>query len=668
MMVMHSQLILLLLLSAVVLDPYAYGHSVVDIEEVQAAEYLEQNRNDDEIVVPNHHQSEYDINHEENHIDLVADSSVYDVGSNSEVISEAESELAEAVALEVASEVAAALASGESGASEAVEVENRGDEDFVQELEEEKRDEVVEVGASEQRRVENAVEDPEQTELRHEERGKDEVSIQLDEELHLSVEDMGDNAQLLTEGVIAIGREIRPDGEDVHSFDEVSLDGSLNHIISEILLGDINRDATVSHEKLRDEEARETGPGVTVTPTTAPDPSAAHEETLEEIPSVATVELQAQDSAVDELGQDAAKAANFVQEELSDADKANRRVANQYLTMYRAYMGRGTADKALKELGKAINRAPSYAEPYVLRADLLLHSGDFKGAVLDHLRVVELTRGGNATSFEQSQTICEHMLALGRVADVKPLLGMLHSANVSSQRSGLLYADVLLQTGQESAALEVYERYPMDLSSAAAVLKMSRLYESVARIAEAERIMLDARAGGLLDGAVVGDFYSRVNHTAEAIRYFAAEFETSNSTTHLLTLGRLYERLGDVVHAAEYFEEALARGEVDPNMRVFFARHDEFSGNFTSHTPGLEILQRVAGKGGAQRHRWCVQRWAQLPRTPDGSKPAGDSMRGLRSLGSKQQQVEAAVAGVEGMSEFERLQGELGVEEEEEMI
>jgi hypothetical protein len=91
-----------------------------------------------------------------------------------------------------------------------------------------------------------------------------------------------------------------------------------------------------------------------------------------------------------------------------------------------------------------------------------------------------------------------------------------------------------------------------------------------------------------------------------------------------------------------YYESALEAGHVTKEMRQFFAQHDnvtvlvDSSGSSNEDDDQLRryILRKVAKRGGGYRHRWLIRQWAFQPRLVASERPAGESMRQVKSLGS----------------------------------
>jgi tetratricopeptide (TPR) repeat protein len=162
-------------------------------------------------------------------------------------------------------------------------------------------------------------------------------------------------------------------------------------------------------------------------------------------------------------------------------DFANQRVANQYIIMCRAYLSRGAIDKAIKELQKAIHRAPRYIEPYFMRGSLFMESNELQPAVEDFLQVLHLSEGQNTTSLAHAVAICKQMYKSRQFDVVVAPLSVLHTYNTSDEEVGRLYANTLLQLEQQVAALYVLEKYPLDLSTKEAMLKMASIYENANR-------------------------------------------------------------------------------------------------------------------------------------------------------------------------------------------
>ena len=82
---------------------------------------------------------------------------------------------------------------------------------------------------------------------------------------------------------------------------------------------------------------------------------------------------------------------------LTKADANARKVAQQYMLMATAYKSRGDVEQAMKQLGKAVKKAPHFADPYLLRGHLHRQAGDLSAAGSDYLDCFRRLDGPNAT-------------------------------------------------------------------------------------------------------------------------------------------------------------------------------------------------------------------------------------------------------------------------------
>ena len=190
--------------------------------------------------------------------------------------------------------------------------------------------------------------------------------------------------------------------------------------------------------------------------------------------------------------------------ELSAAEKANIRVANQYITMCRAYLSRQVIEKALKELSKAINRAPSYIEPYFLRAEIYTEINELPASLDDFMTVIRLSGGRNSSAVEQAISLCTSLFYQQQYEVIETPLSALHSIQPSDAVLGQLYGSTLLALGQELQALSVLELYPMEISSHQEAVFFAELYEKVERYSDAERILLQAMEKSLINKVDLG--------------------------------------------------------------------------------------------------------------------------------------------------------------------
>lgn len=167
--------------------------------------------------------------------------------------------------------------------------------------------------------------------------------------------------------------------------------------------------------------------------------------------------------------------------EISPAEQVNRKAADKYIIMANAFLKRGSTDGALKELKKAINRAPNYADPYFIRGSIYVQMNDYLSALSDFISALDLAGGAHDSAFEYALEICNYLHGIEEYAAIVPALGVLHSYDVFDESLGRLYADTLLQTGDSLGALAVLEKYPLDVSTRDSAMLMASLYETAGR-------------------------------------------------------------------------------------------------------------------------------------------------------------------------------------------
>ena len=168
--------------------------------------------------------------------------------------------------------------------------------------------------------------------------------------------------------------------------------------------------------------------------------------------------------------------------DISPTEQVNRKAADKYIIMANAFLKRGSTDGALKELKKAINRAPNYAEPYFIRGSIYVQMNDYPNALSDFISATELAGGAHDSAFEYALEICNYFHNTGEYAAIVSALGVLHAFDVFDEPLGRLYADTLIQTGDSIGALAVLEQYPLDVSTRDSAMLMAKLYESAGRL------------------------------------------------------------------------------------------------------------------------------------------------------------------------------------------
>jgi tetratricopeptide (TPR) repeat protein len=143
---------------------------------------------------------------------------------------------------------------------------------------------------------------------------------------------------------------------------------------------------------------------------------------------------------------------------LSEEEIAARNVADQFVIIAAAYTKKADYAQALKQLGKAIKRAPAYAAPYVQRGEVHMAMGSTALAVADFMKVcTELDKTDGATKSLLVQIAAELALA-GKHSEAEVILAPLDAQLPIDETFCLNQAAAFVRQGDLQGAIRSLER------------------------------------------------------------------------------------------------------------------------------------------------------------------------------------------------------------------
>jgi len=184
---------------------------------------------------------------------------------------------------------------------------------------------------------------------------------------------------------------------------------------------------------------------------------------------------------------------------LTKADANARKVAQQYMLMATAYKSRGDVEQAMKQLGKAVKKAPHFADPYLLRGHLYRQAGDLSAAGSDYLDCFRRLDGPNATVEALLADLAVDLTGAGLFADAVRLLQTLSPVASLSRPTTVAYAIALCGMRWHEEALVVLDQmnHPEQQSNSllppADVRQLYiSIYEATGALGKAEQLLLGA--------------------------------------------------------------------------------------------------------------------------------------------------------------------------------
>jgi tetratricopeptide (TPR) repeat protein len=184
---------------------------------------------------------------------------------------------------------------------------------------------------------------------------------------------------------------------------------------------------------------------------------------------------------------------------LTKADANARKVAQQYMLMATAYKSRGDVEQAMKQLGKAVKKAPHFADPYLLRGHLHRQAGDLSAAGSDYLDCFRRLDGPNATVEALLADLAVDLTGAGLFADAVRLLQTLSPVAPLSRPTTVAYAIALCGMRRHEEALVVLDQmnHPEQQSNSllppADVRQLYiSIYEATGALGKAEQLLLGA--------------------------------------------------------------------------------------------------------------------------------------------------------------------------------
>lgn len=197
--------------------------------------------------------------------------------------------------------------------------------------------------------------------------------------------------------------------------------------------------------------------------------------------------------------------APLMQEILSTEEVTARKVADQYILMARAYLERKDAEQALKQLGKAVKRAPGYADCYLLRGQVYASAGYVEKATEDFLKVFRELDPFNATAAHALKQLVADLALSGQLETAGELLASINGTLPRSEEFGISLASVLSNKGEFARALEALDSIePHRPSSAQRVGMYVQLFDLLGQADSAERVLLEAATEELLPWSHAG--------------------------------------------------------------------------------------------------------------------------------------------------------------------
>lgn len=294
--------------------------------------------------------------------------------------------------------------------------------------------------------------------------------------------------------------------------------------------------------------------------------------------------------------------------QLSAEETAARQVADQYIIMARAYLDRKDADQALKQLGKAVKRAPSYAESYLVRGQVYLAARRTEKAVEDFMKVFSELDPSNEVASSSLKQIASDMALQGQMASAMQLLTAVNATLPRDKAFSLSLAVTLGNQGNYEQALAVLDNIvPQCPSTAQRVGLYVQLYELQGDVGKAERVLSEAATETLLPCSEVGEWHLRRENLVKAVDAFERHLDALSLKTEIETetalhavvhkkVGSIYSRMYDatatgadvsatstthsqqsLLKALHHFNEAMKGGVYDVETRKFFARHPHLS-------------------------------------------------------------------------------------------
>lgn len=143
---------------------------------------------------------------------------------------------------------------------------------------------------------------------------------------------------------------------------------------------------------------------------------------------------------------------------LSEDEAAARNVADQFVIMAAAYVKKEDYAQALKQLNKAVKRAPAYAAPYLQRGQVHLAMGSTALAVADLLKVVTELDKADSTASSLLLRIATELALAGKHSEAEAILQPLNAELPTDETFCLSQATVYVRQGDLQGAIRSLQR------------------------------------------------------------------------------------------------------------------------------------------------------------------------------------------------------------------
>ena len=169
--------------------------------------------------------------------------------------------------------------------------------------------------------------------------------------------------------------------------------------------------------------------------------------------------------------------------------------------MAAAYGSRGDSEQAMKQLGKAVKKAPLFADPYLLRGHLHRQAGDLAAAGRDYLDCFRRLDAPNATVEALLEELAVDLAGAGMFDDAVRLLQTLSPvAPPLSRPATLAYAIALCGMRRHEEALAVLDQMHPEQQQSSSLLPPPAdvrqlyisIYEAIGAMGKAEQLLLGA--------------------------------------------------------------------------------------------------------------------------------------------------------------------------------
>jgi len=391
---------------------------------------------------------------------------------------------------------------------------------------------------------------------------------------------------------------------------------------------------------------------------------------------------------------------------LTKAEFNARKIAQQYMLMASAYRSRGDLDQAMKQLGKAVKKAPHFADPYLLRGHLHREAGDLVAAAGDYLDCFRRLDGSNATVEALLADLSFDLTRAGLFTDAVRLFQTLAPVAPLSRPSSIAYAIALCGIQQHKEALLVLDHMYPELQSdslPADVLQLYiRIYEATGAVDQAEGLLLGAVGDNSTSWKALGDFYVRHGKQSKAIsaygEYIARDAETA-SIDRDARLGSVHKKMGSLfleLHwvdrsgsgaisqaaptpylqsAMKHYDAAMMLGAYDRDVRAFYATlaipRGLHSSSVSMESPAIAVpeAKEASGTGNSdpsrtdpsspmpisiRASRWVIKSVMLLHEDADRRMSMGGSMN-IKMGGSMESLLQSVVEPQTASTAFEQM-------------